>query len=99
MDNNDVIKKLKIALQLREEEIIKIFNAADWDMSKNQVHGILQKKDHKNYYDCNEQTLRKFLDGLITHKRGVKNAGPKLKTRKASLNKFDPNKTVDKEEE
>lgn len=94
MDNNQILKKLRIALQLRDDEIVKVFALADWDMTKNQVNALFQNPDNKNFELCSEQTLRKFLDGLIPYKRGPKpdfKAKPKLK-RKETFQKIVPEK-------
>jgi len=63
-------------------------------MAKNQVNALFQNPDNKNFELCTEQTLRKFLDGLIPYKRGPKpdyTAKPKLK-RKDTFQKLVPEK-------
>jgi uncharacterized protein YehS (DUF1456 family) len=64
LNNNIIFRKLKIALNLQAEEILKIMTLADLTMSKHELSAFFRKPDHKNYRACNDQILRKFLKGL-----------------------------------
>mgnify|MGYP000669303170 FL=1 len=70
MTNNDIMKKLRVALKLRDDEIIKIMELVDFKMSKAELGAIFRKEDHPNYRDCGDQLLRNFLNGLVIHMRG-----------------------------
>lgn len=70
MSNNDVMKKLRVALQLNDEEIVKILQLADFKITKSELGAIFRKEDHPNYKPCGDQILRNFLNGLIIYKRG-----------------------------
>lgn len=70
LTNNDILKKLRVALQLKDEDIVKILKLADFEISISEVNAIYQKPDHHNYKECGDQLLRNFLDGLIIYKRG-----------------------------
>jgi len=70
MTNNDVLKKLRVALKLRDTDIIDILKLAEYDITKSQVSALFRKEDHKNYITCQNQILRKFLNGLIIKYRG-----------------------------
>lgn len=72
MSNNDVMKKLRVALQLNDEEIVKILQMADFKISKSELGAIFRKDDHPNFKPCGDQLLRNFLNGLIIYKRGPK---------------------------
>ena len=72
MDNNDIMKKLRVALHLRDVDIIKILELVDFKISKSELGAIFQKEDHPNYIPCGDQLLRNFLNGLIIYKRGEK---------------------------
>ncbi len=72
MTNNDILKKLRIALNLRDEDIIEILKLADFDITKTELSALFRREGHRNYQECGDQILRRFLDGLI-----VKNRGPK----------------------
>ena len=70
MSNNDILKKLRVALKLRDEEIIKILALADFRITATELSAIFRKEDHPNYKECGDQLLRNFLNGLIIHLRG-----------------------------
>ena len=74
MSNNDVMKKLRVALQLNDEEIVKILQMADFKISKSELGAIFRKEDHPNFKPCGDQLLRNFLNGLIIYKRGPRPA-------------------------
>ncbi len=70
MDNNDVFKKIRVALSLKDFEIIEILKLSDFEMTKSELSALFRKEDHPNYKECGDQVLRKFLNGLITKNRG-----------------------------
>jgi uncharacterized protein YehS (DUF1456 family) len=72
LTNNDILKKLRVALNLRDEDIIQILKLAEFEISKSELGAIFRKEDHPNYKPCGDQLLRNFLNGLIIYKRGPK---------------------------
>ena len=72
MSNNDIMKKLRVALQLRDDDIIHILKLADFSVTKTELSAIFRNEDHPNYKLCGDQILRNFLNGLVIYKRGVK---------------------------
>jgi hypothetical protein len=72
MTNNDVFKKLRVALMLRDDEIVEILQLADFKISKSELSAFFRKDDHPNYRECGDQVLRNFLNGLVLHLRGTK---------------------------
>jgi len=64
LSNNIVFTKLKIALNLKAEDVLDIFQLADFPMSKSELSSFFRKKGHRNYSDCKDQILRNFLKGL-----------------------------------
>ncbi|HEY9161393.1 MAG TPA: DUF1456 family protein [Desulfomonilia bacterium] len=64
LNNNIVLRKLKIALNLQSEEIIKIMNLADMSVSKNELSAFFRSQDHRQYRECKDQILRNFLKGI-----------------------------------
>lgn len=74
MTNNDILKKLRVALQLRDDDIIKILKLVDFEISKSELGALFRKEDHPNYQECGDQILRNFLNGLVIHLRGEKSA-------------------------
>ena len=67
--NNIILKKIRIALELREEEMIAIMKLADFTLSKYELSALFRRADHKNYRPCGNQFLRNFLRGLAIHYR------------------------------
>ena len=72
MNNNDIFKKLRVALMLRDDQIIEILELVDFRMSKGEIGNFFRKEDHENYMECGDQVLRNFLNGLVIHLRGTK---------------------------
>lgn len=70
MTNNDILKKLRIALQLKDTDIIEILKLADFEITKSELSALFRNEDHRNYKECGDQILRTFLNGLIIRNRG-----------------------------
>ncbi|MDD2303583.1 MAG: DUF1456 family protein [Prolixibacteraceae bacterium] len=70
MTNNDILKKLRVALKLRDEDIIEILKLVDFEVSKSELSALFRAEDHPNYKECGDQLLRNFLNGLIIYERG-----------------------------
>ena len=64
LNNNIIFRKLKIALNLKDQDILNILALADLPMSKHELSAFFRKPDHKNYRSCKDQILRNFLQGL-----------------------------------
>jgi len=72
MTNNDIFKKLRVALKLRDDDIIDILNLVDFKIGKSELGAFFRKEDHPNYMECGDQILRNFLNGLVIYLRGTK---------------------------
>jgi uncharacterized protein YehS (DUF1456 family) len=70
MTNNDIMKKLRVALKLRNTDIIKILSLVDFKVTESELGALFRAEDHPNYMPCGDQILRNFLNGLIIHLRG-----------------------------
>ena len=70
LGNNAILWKLRIALKLKDTDIIEILKLADFDISRAELSALFRREDHKNYKQCGDQILRRFLDGLIIRNRG-----------------------------
>ena len=70
LSNNDILKKLRVALELKDEDVIKILKLVDFEISKSEVNALYRTPDHQNFKPCGDQLLRNFLNGLIIYKRG-----------------------------
>lgn len=70
MTNNDILKKLRVALKLRNDDIVNILALANFKATKSELDALFRNEDHPNYKPCGDQLLRNFLNGLIIHLRG-----------------------------
>jgi uncharacterized protein YehS (DUF1456 family) len=72
MSNNDILKKLRVALHLRNNDIIEILGLVDFRITATELGALFRADEHPNFKPCGDQILRNFLNGLIIHKRGAK---------------------------
>jgi len=70
IDNNLVLKKLRVAFQLRDVDLMEIFASAGFNVSKSEVGALFRQPGHANYRRCLDQMLRNFLKGLSLRLRG-----------------------------
>ncbi len=64
LTNNSIFMKLKIALNLKAEDVLAIMDLADFPMSKPELTAFFRKPGHKHYRECKDQILRYFLKGM-----------------------------------
>lgn len=64
LSNNAIFMKLKIALNLKAEDILEIMELSDFRLSKHELSAFFRKAGHKHYRECKDQILRVFLNGL-----------------------------------
>jgi len=64
LNNNIVFRKLKIALNLQADEVLKILELAGLRVSKHELSAFFRKPKHKHYRVCQDQILRNFLSGM-----------------------------------
>lgn len=64
LTNNLILKKLRIALEIKEAEIEIIFGLGDIELTKQQLSSLFRKESHKNFKVCSSELLMAFLDGL-----------------------------------
>jgi uncharacterized protein YehS (DUF1456 family) len=67
--NNDILKRLRVALELKDEDIIEIMGLAGVRISKSELSALFRKPGHTNYRPCGDQFLRNFLSGLTAKYR------------------------------
>lgn len=99
MTNNDIFKKLRVALQLRDDQIVEILELVDFRISKGEIGNFFRAEDHPKYMECGDQVLRNFLNALVIHLRGTKE-NPKnpmevLKSHKALAHKGEKENGID----
>lgn len=64
LNNNIIFTKLKIALNLKAEEIIELLALAGFHIGKHELSAFFRRPDHKHYRECKDQILRNFLKGV-----------------------------------
>jgi len=64
LTNNDILKKIRIALELKEDDMLVIFKLARFPASKSELSALFRARGHENFKECGDQMLRNFLKGL-----------------------------------
>jgi uncharacterized protein YehS (DUF1456 family) len=64
LNNNIIFRKLKIALSLKDEDILDILDLADMRISKHELSAFFRNPNQNQYRPCKDQILRKFLQGM-----------------------------------
>jgi uncharacterized protein YehS (DUF1456 family) len=70
LTNNDILKKLRVALSLKNDDIIEILALNDFKITKGALGDIFRNEDQPGYVEAGDQILRNFLNGLIIKNRG-----------------------------
>jgi len=71
LSNNMILRKLKIALDLKTDDILAIFDLIDKGISKHELSAFFRNPSHKSYRPCMDQYLRSFFNGLQTKYKGT----------------------------
>jgi uncharacterized protein YehS (DUF1456 family) len=69
LSNNEILKKIRIALELKEDEMLALFKLAGFPVSKSELSALFRAKGQENYKECKDQLLRNFLKGLTIRNR------------------------------
>jgi len=64
--NNTVLKKLRAAFELKDDDIIAMLAGTGLRVSKAELGAFFRRRDHRNYRECGDQFLRNFLKALST---------------------------------
>src|SRR3954463_4428267 len=62
--NNTVLKKIRVAFELKDDDIIALLQKNGLTVSKNELAAFFRRPNHRNYRECGDQVLRNFLKGL-----------------------------------
>jgi uncharacterized protein YehS (DUF1456 family) len=65
LNNNIIFRKLKIALNLKEEDILGIFSLVGMNVSKHEISAFFRSPEQHQYRLCKDQILRNFIEGII----------------------------------
>jgi uncharacterized protein YehS (DUF1456 family) len=80
LSNNMIFMKLKIALNLKAEEVLEILASANFKLGKHELSAFFRKPGHKHFRECKDQVLRNFLQGLAVKHRNISNENKDGKT-------------------
>lgn len=64
LNNNIIFRKLKIAFDLKDVDILDLMARSNFSISKHELSAFFRKADHKHFRKCKDQVLRNFLHGL-----------------------------------
>jgi uncharacterized protein YehS (DUF1456 family) len=64
LNNNIIFRKLKIALNLRDEDILTILKLVDLRVGKHELSAFFRNPTQKQYRPCKDQILRNFIHGM-----------------------------------
>jgi uncharacterized protein YehS (DUF1456 family) len=70
ISKNEILRKLRIALELKAEDMINILALVDFRISKPELSAFFRKPGHRNYKECGDQVLRNFIAGVTKRNRG-----------------------------
>lgn len=91
MDNNDILIRLRYALDIKDKDMVEIFKLGGVELTKEEVSKVLTKSedsyDEEGYFEdeeveneehikCTNSMLESFLNGLIIYKRGPQEPKP-----------------------
>ncbi|TRY32058.1 DUF1456 family protein [Aliiglaciecola sp. M165] len=76
LSNNDIMRKIRIAMQYRDDDIINLLKSVNFRMSKGELSALFRKPDHRNFKECGDQVVRNLLKGMVAKYRpeSAKNA-------------------------
>jgi uncharacterized protein YehS (DUF1456 family) len=69
LNNTLILRKLRIALELKDADMIRVLDAGGMTVSKSELSALFRKPGHRNFVPCGDQLLRKFLGGLAASSR------------------------------
>jgi uncharacterized protein YehS (DUF1456 family) len=65
--NNAILKRLRVAFELRDDDIVALIEKSGLRVSKGELGAFFRRPDHRNYRDCGDQFLRNLIKGLSTN--------------------------------
>lgn len=86
LNNNIIFMKLKIALNLKAEDVLAIMALTEFRMSKHELSAFFRKVGHKHYRECKDQILRNFIKGLQLKYRANNDKKPDFEWESVSKN-------------
>ena len=68
--NNTVLKKLRVAFELKEDDLIALMAASGFEVTRPELSALFRKPEHRNFKPAGDQFLRNFLKALTARIRG-----------------------------
>ena len=96
LNNNLILTKLKIALNLKAEEIIDLLKSVDFNLSKAELSALFRRPDHQHFRECKDQILRNFLKGIQQKLRPNIETSSGQKPSKAKASRTNTDKKINK---
>lgn len=79
INNNIILRKLKIAFNWIDQDILDLLSTADFNLGKSELSAFFRKPDHRHYRECQDQVLRNLLQGLQMQQTNQSTAQPQSK--------------------
>lgn len=77
MDNNDRLTRLRYALDIKDNDVVEIFRLGGATVTKEQVRAMTTRDKDGNYEEeLDNERFERFLNGMITSQRGVREGAP-----------------------
>jgi uncharacterized protein YehS (DUF1456 family) len=67
--NNDILKRLRVAFELKEADIIALIEKSGLRVSKGEIGAFFRRPDHRTYRECGDQFLRNLMKGMSLNPR------------------------------
>ena len=61
LTNNDILKKLRVALKMRDDDIVKVLSLVDFKISKSELGAFFRSEDHPKIYGLSRSDFKKFF--------------------------------------
>ncbi|WP_343862373.1 DUF1456 family protein [Aliiglaciecola litoralis] len=65
LSNNDILRKIRIAMSYRDDDMIAVLKLANFRLSKGELSALFRKPDHRNYVEAGDQVVRNLLKGMV----------------------------------
>ncbi len=69
LTNNVILRKLKIAFTLHDDDLHAIFKLGEFPLSKPEISALFRREGHPNWRPLGDQAMRHFLRGLSLRER------------------------------
>ena len=85
LNNNIILRKLKIAFDLKNDEILELLTKVDFKLSKHELSAFFRREGHKHYRELKDQILRNFLASLQQKIRPIQEGSDHRSNDKSTL--------------